>query len=140
MTIRTLIGSASRPMTKDESGIFLAAIMNPALEGTFDEDFAEELGFSGKVLERRLAACTTAKITKGLAVLVVIMSNGNPGNLVMWAYTFHKMNKGQVLTINDFANEFPMGVPSEEGFSAVWDSQKNSVNGGNLIDDVKNWN
>jgi hypothetical protein len=140
MTIRSLIGSASRPMTKDESQIFIGAMMNPTLEATFDADFADELQFSGKVLHRRLETCSTVKITKGLALLIVVMANGNPGNLVMWAYTLHKMNKGEVLNINDFANTFPFGVPSEEGFSAVWDSQKDSVNGGNLIDDVKNWN
>ena len=140
MTIRSLIGAASRPMNKDESGIMINAMLNPALQEPFDASFADELGFSGKVLFQRLKVCSEAKIEKGLAVLIVVMANGNPGNLVMWAYTMHKMNKGSLITINDFAEKFPFGVPSEEGFSEVWDSQKDTVNGGNLIDVSANWN
>ena len=140
MTIKSLIGSASRPMTEDESMVFLNAMMSDAMNVVFDEAFAEELGFSGKVLERRLTVCSTAKITRGLALLLVVMSKGNPGNLVMWAYTMHCIAKGkdQILTISDFAEFFPIGVPSEEGLSATWDAQKDPIKGGNLIDG--DWN
>jgi hypothetical protein len=135
--IRSLIDAATRPMTKDESGIFMAAMLNPKLKEEFDEAFSEELGFPGKVLYRRLSVFSTAKISKGLALLTVVMSNGSPGNLVMWTYTFHRMNKGEMISISDFTDVFPFGVPSEEGLSDIWDSQKHN---GNLIDDVANWN
>lgn len=138
MTIKSLIGSHSRPMDKDEAKIMINAMMNPKLQEVFDEAASNDIGIEGRILQKRLAACSTAKITYGLAILVIVMSNGSPGNLVMWAYTFHKMNKGEVLTINDFAHYFPFGVPSERGLSETWESQKD--HGMNLIDDVKNWN
>lgn len=140
MTIRSLIGAASRPMNRDESTIMIKAMLSDDLQKPFDASFAAELGFPGQVLFRRMEVCTKAKIDKGLALMIVIMANGNPGNLVMWAYTMHKMNKGTLININDFAENFPLGVPSEEGFCEVWDSQKDPVNGGNLIDDAANWN
>lgn len=140
--MKSLIGSVSRQMTEDESKVFINAYMAPRFQTEFDESFSEELGFLGKVLKSRLSSCSTAKITNGLALLLVFMSNGNPGNIVMWAYTMHviaKQNEGQMVTIEDFSNEFPMGVPSEEGLSSVWEAQKDSK-GRNLIDKKTNWN
>lgn len=138
MTMRSLIGSDNRPMTKQESEMFISVMLNPELDTQFDEQFANKLGFSGKLLYSRLSEFSKAKITRGLALFVVVLSNGNPGNLVMWTYTIHKMYKGKVVTIHDFVDQFPFGVPSEEGLSAVWDAQK-SPTGANMIDNIANW-
>lgn len=143
MKIKPLIGAASRQMTMEESKIFLTAMMSPVLKSEFDKAFSVELGFTGQILESRLSACSNVKITKGLALLLVFLSNGNPGNVVMWAYTMHVIAKQKVgclpITISDFSEFFPMGVPSEEGLCTTWDAQKDPNNGSNLIDDKANW-
>jgi len=50
--------------------------------------------------------------------------------------------KGYMLTIEDWANIFPFGAPTQEEFETWWDSQKcERRNGGmdNLVDYVEEW-
>lgn len=139
--IRNLVDAAVRPMTEDESTIMLNSMLSPRGMMPFDDTASKELGFSGQVLFKRLESYSSTKLTLGLAVMIVIMSKGNPGQLVMWAYTMHCIDphEDRPLTINDFAEKFPHGVPSDIGFAQIWDDQKGDKNE-NLIDQIAYWN
>lgn len=69
----------------------------------------------------------------------------SPGKVVMWAYTLNELfvKQGRKVTMEDWINEFPMGVPTEEEYQAMWELQKikGPTNGGsdNMIDDFRNW-
>jgi len=41
------------------------------------------------------------------------------------------------VTLGDWTESFPMGVPTEEEYQRVWELQKED--GSNLIYDFKNW-
>ncbi len=65
----------------------------------------------------------------------LIMLSRSPGELVMWLY-FLKLHtiehNGGEITFEDFMLIFPLGYPSAENMSILWDKQKH--NGDNLLD------
>lgn len=129
-----------RVMTNEEAELMLRIMMTPEMNDQFDEEMSVQLGFVGQVLYKRLVVCSTVKVTKGVALLVAQLSEGNPGNIVMWTYTLHSMMKDGIkhmITMNDFVNVFPHGVPTEAGYHEIWDAQKNG--GANMLDDKSNW-
>lgn len=142
----TFLGCQGRPMEKDESLLFINLVMaqtNPKVTVTFGQDIADSFGPSGQILFGRLMMSKPNEVLldTGLAAFLTILAKGNPGNLVMWAWTcramFRKVGFRQ-LTINDFTNEFPMGIPSEEEISKVWEAQK-TADFRNNLDDARNW-
>jgi hypothetical protein len=127
-------------MSEDVSKTYAQAIMldiqSPA---EFVEEDADRLGFSGKVLIDRLK-WGDVRISRGLAAIIVTISKGVPGELVMWAFTLNKMYNGLTLTASDIAVYFPIGFPIEEAREKIWDAQKD-VNAplGNAVDVKENW-
>lgn len=85
--------------------------------------------------------------TPPLILFLSHVSKGVPGHMVTWAYTLaciqHK-NKLKSVTIEDWAYEFPKGIPVPQAYDKVWDSQKvertkNTLSSDNGYDDYNNW-
>ena len=116
-----------RPMTKEESEIFLRLIMiendgsMPNLEETGDE-----LPFSMKLIKRLLKSRFTFGMTEPLQ-LMMSQTSRSAGNVVMYLtylqYQAKKLDK-RTLSIEDLANIFPMGFPTDAVLTDIWDSQK----------------
>jgi hypothetical protein len=103
----------------------------------FDDNFATQLGFSGQVFKKRLDFYGNVNVTLGVALVVITLCQGSPGNLVMYAFTLArlaKQNNKDLITIDDIANAFPVGFPNERGLREIWDAQK----GGNWNEKVDN--
>lgn len=137
--LKSLLTADQRLLT-DEEGEILVNIMlapNDAFEKEFTQEVANELGFTGKILYSRLNANSDVKIDLGVAFFVLQLAGGNPGNIVMWAYTLHR---GNLLTLAQFINYFSSGVPSEKGYEETWDAQKVRTGyGDNGLDNPDNW-
>lgn len=80
--------------------------------------------------------------SKSLQIFTAL-SSLSPGNIVMMLacyqyYVFnHPEKKDTELTLNDFVNLFPFGIPNNNKLNEIWDSQKVSIEGirsDNLLD------
>lgn len=144
-----------RPLTKEESEMYIRLTL--AEMGGNDEYFAgldkhlrEKGVFPYMVMVHRLEAFKenfNPKLDIGIALQVFLASIcDRPGKVVMWAHTLNEMfvKLGHKVTMGDWANEFPMGVPTDEEYKRVWELQKITpppgiIGGDNLIDDFKAW-
>ncbi len=140
-----------RPMTAEEKRLLteIVASKEDALHLRVYNDgepsskllFGMLLGRAGRLLLDTLS--WRSKITGidvGLATFVVELSAGIAGNLVLWAWTLHQMQKQQpskTLTIDDFLRVFPDGVPSNAAYSEAWHAQK--LEGDNILDQLQVW-
>lgn len=121
-----------RNLTKEEAEAFATCVLNAK---SIDED--EELrkalesktmnsaGLAG-VLWVRIKAIHTYRITQSVALFMSFLLK-NFGDSTMyanyfqyWAYRHGK----SLLTISDFANIFPLGVPTEKAMEKLWARQK----------------
>lgn len=141
-----LAGMEVRPMTEEESKVYISMYLAPDEKG---EELHPELVqkiFCYAVLYKRLEVFGIAdKVKKQLMFFLAILCD-SPGKAVMWAYTLAYMyaKGGRVLDMTEFAYTFPMGVPTEESYRMAWEAQKSHATGGeapmgNWIDDFKNW-
>lgn len=72
------------------------------------------------------------------------LTGGSPGKAVMWAHTLKEIHKkiDKTITINSISLNFPLGFPSEEGYSYVWNSQKGrsqNIEVDNVLDTNMAW-
>jgi hypothetical protein len=121
---------------------------NGDLEG-MDEDIRESKLFSYMVLTKRLEvfkAKFSPKLEIGLAPQIFCaMISDRPGKVVMWAHTLNEMfvKLGRKVTLADWADAFPMGVPTDDEYARVWELQKLSSPArgmtDNCIDNFANW-
>lgn len=134
------------PMTNTESETFIkATFLDMQVKEPFNaEDVARmEYGLA-TILFRRTQYVHDVTLSKGLAIFTLAISD-RPGTIVLWAYTYHQMYRelGRMVTIDDFANVFPMGIPTEKAMEQIWEDQKAYTRGEksnrNLIDDKVNW-
>lgn len=140
----SLLGCEVRPMTEDESKVFLTLMMSEGTDAitNFDEGLREKEVFPYMVLVKRLEAykklSPKMEINTAVQILCGLLSD-RPGTSVLWAYTLNEIfvKIGKEVTIEDWINEFPDGVPTESAYEKAWNSQKNG--GANFIDDFSSW-
>lgn len=144
MSFPSLLKTKTQPMDKEQSEMFIRLLMGE-MQGNvqpFTPEKANEIGFLGKVLLSRLDL-GGVKISMFLALWCVVLSNGSPGGVVQWAWTLREMWLAQdkrMVVINDWTMAFPMGVPTEEECSRVWDLQKQEgAPAGNGLDRGEVW-
>ena len=81
------------------------------------------------------------KISEALAVLIVSLCK-SPGECVMWAYTLFRMSqkRDRFITIQEWTEDFPDGIPTDDEMRRIWKLQKSSVPGqDNLLDRKETW-
>lgn len=148
--------SLRRPMTQEESEIFLRAMMaeESDLGGAIDlsnpmRSFPGlgELPFAMAVFCKRLEVYSPGTEVTPAAVMFMLCLCKNPAMAVMWAYTVHRVfqSRGR-FTMGVFADQFPFGIPTEEGYREAWRAQKrvDETPGGmprsdNLLDSSDGW-
>lgn len=128
-SIPSLLTAKVQPMTAKQSQTLMSLLLATTNE-EFTQGFAQEFGPAGLVLFQRLDI-GKIKITTPLACWLLALSEGNPGRIVQWAFAarelFLKKNqesKGHVVDVRDWIDSFPMGVPTEDEYSRLWDAQK----------------
>lgn len=134
-----------RPLSVDEAQLFITLSMSDNREkvgAVFGQAVSMELelGSAGAMLLSTLSRSKFLRIDAGLAIMLVSLSGGIPGNLVLWSWTMHVIHQtrpGRVLTLLDFSDYFPLGVPSDAGYSEVWSAQK--FQGANVLDLLETW-
>lgn len=141
-----------RPMTKEESLLLVTLTMseltNPGIHDIEDQMQALRAFPMFKILDDRLRR-NGAEADMSLKAMVIDLSR-SPGEIVMWAYTLHRMQEElrRRPTLEDFSTTyFPIGVPTELAYSRMWDSQKlnkfgidrPSVGSDNFIDYQEAW-
>lgn len=85
-----------------------------------------------------------SKASTACVLLCSILSEGHPGNMVMWAYTinaiYHKT--GEMVTTHTLVDYFKYGFPSENAKKAAWGLQKGYTHDlpvDNLLDQPEIW-
>lgn len=123
------------PMTTEFSQIMLGLIMAPP----DTEELKMLTGeFLSQIITKRFAALGYTMDDKTNIFITVI--GETPGMAVMYSHYLAywcKKNKVEHLNFNDFCTYiFPMGFPSTEDLSALWDTQKLEGHSGsdNLLD------
>jgi hypothetical protein len=135
---------AKRTMTQEECGVFLRCCLASNKRAPL-----ENVDFPGfRIIKSRIPEEVNADIDPWL-VLLCTNFTGTPGEAVLWAYTLTEMSyrkkadrkKAETgngrLTVSDFADFFPWGVPPEESLRACWEAQKDG--GANKMDREENW-
>lgn len=129
----------SRPMTEEETMIMLSLTMSemgPAPDEGLQEALKQD--FLSKVITKRVEVLGNGELSDQLTALIATFSNGNPGRALMYTHAVHMATpKGQISTIQHFADTFPMGLVTDEGFEQAWDGQKSAL--GNYIDAAEEW-
>ncbi len=123
-----------RPMTEEESKLFASVFFNIKGDTMTGSEFlkkaeAMEAPQALMIIAKRLASFTTEERFDPAAVIFVASLCGKAGDCALWAHALIDGAKrfGGELTLEDFSTRmFPIGIPSDEGMSAAWDSQKDS--------------
>ena len=116
-----------RPMTLEESKMFMQLIMIEK-DGSMPpfEETKIELPFELRLIKGSLSSRFTFEMTEPLQLMIAQIS-GSAGNVIMYLtylqYRAKKLDKRK-LSIEDFANIFPMGFPTNKSLQDAWDSQK----------------
>ena len=138
------------PMTKEQSEMFIKCFFADQTAKTKGETFnlsiAEQCGALGQILFYRLDVAKVP-VSVGLAIFLMQMSNGSPGELVMWAYTMNRIYDKQrkLLTMDVLSEHFPWGFPHEKERHRLWDAQKVHEHGrefhgtDNMVDLTETW-
>lgn len=131
---RCLLGAETRPMDEDETRT-LTQLVLASCDASHDpvaawqkmqEEPQAPLGL--KIMAKRLEVWGVS-FDPFLGMFVLCLCD-RPGKIVLWCYTIGLMEKelGRPPTIEDFSMRFfPMGVPTEEEYSRIWDDQKETV-------------
>jgi len=131
--------SGQRPMTPDETRMFLSCCIASMRSEALADDAAQKI-LPYAIIRGRLEGAKV-DIDPWLQMLCASFSS-TPGRAVLWAYTLaelcHRKDGGRVM-VSDFAEFFPMGVPTEEALDKCWDAQKGDGPLGNLMDKKESW-
>jgi len=130
-----------RPMTKEESESLLICTMLEMQRG--NDWVPDDMPTYGTflIMEDRIKR-TPFKVDFTLMMFASSLCN-TPGGAVTWAYTLcalaEKSGESPV-GMDEFVQEFPMGIPTEDAMHACWDAQKEKgAPLGNGYDDGENW-
>jgi hypothetical protein len=140
----SLLGAKTIVLTQEQLQHFLQLSIGEmrSTPRLFTPEIANEFGLPGKILFSRLGLCGI-KVSGALALWCIILANDNPGTVVLWAWTLREMfiaQKQRMLTVSDWTHAFPMGVPTQDEISRVWDAQKEEgAPAGNGLDRGENW-
>ena len=138
------------PMDETQTRIMIGMLMKRDNSGKTLDGIQEELTplgelpFALKVLLGRLQSHGPQQEYNVSVVLFLACICTSPGEAVMWARSlaYETYKKGSVYTLDDICmNALPMGMPTQERISQVWDAQKNFRHAqDNWFDTVESFN
>lgn len=134
-----MLRKKTRPMNEEESKLFIGLCMADQLDKEQKEP--EDAPPIYMILKRRLEwAGFSGCATINLLLWCAYLSGGSPGKAVMWAWQLAYLSKNVYngpVSLTQWTDEFPWGVPTEEVYEKTWDLQKDG--GANLLDRHKYW-
>jgi len=142
MTIKSFLDIPEKdriPLNKELCEIFVKCCMLEAGTEIVEMKSEESDPFAVRALDR-WCKHTKTKITFPLGVFLATAST-KICEVVMWVYAMHQIQKKtgkDMLTTQDFADHFPLGIPNEEARDKIWEAQK-VFPGDNLLDRKETW-
>jgi hypothetical protein len=144
------LGMASKtaktaPLTPDSSKMLITMLMGDSTPERLEKLHLDMMTvFPYAVMYKRLesfrpVACKN--IDKRVLVLVSALCT-SPGQAVLWAYTLAALAASKLYTLEDWCETFPVGTPTEEAISKLWDHQKgfkHGIEADNLLDNPDYW-
>lgn len=137
------------PMNQEKTEMYVKLVMlDQSGYRSFVEHFQqhpndlESIGFLANVLFERLKS---HKVEVSLPVgLFVTLNSTTPGEIVLWAYTLHCLQKknGRPVGMAELSEAFPVGFPVEDAVHDIWDNQKGFVHNvqvDNMLDHAEYW-
>lgn len=137
MKTPSILNGKQNATMSDEQAHSYVTILSSGIDEKFDIPESNCNSFVEKVLYQHLKA-SGIKPSIGLFVWICIISNGVPGNIVMWVWTISNLAKNQgkkTFSLRDWA--FASGLVSDEEYSRCWQDQKQD--GYNLLDQPVTW-
>lgn len=123
-------------MDKQTTDLFLTFCLSE--QKITKEKNQELLGHTYKILKGR-SLTKEGEISETVFAFLTFLSNGNAGTAVLWAAFLNAMvKKHSKVDMDRIAHCFPMGFPTDEALSKVWDAQKTEL-GANSVDLAFNW-
>lgn len=137
-----MLRKRTRPMSKEESEIFMGLCMADVAAGAPLYDDPGEGAALYSIIRKRLEwTGLNQQVTTNLILWCAYLAGGNPGKAVMWAWQLAYLSKNVYngpISMTQWTDELPMGVPVEEVYEEVWKLQKES-DGKNLLDRLVYW-
>lgn len=132
------------PVSPENMEVLMLLTFKSMIPGAIEDIFQKMKSKSWQLeaLEKRVHLCLTVEIEKSILIWLTIMTNGNIGQMVSYAYYLQywgKRNNVAIITWDTLHQKiFPMGYFESNAFLEVWDKQKirreNSEDSDNLID------
>ena len=138
------------PMTREQTELMMRVYLREMDAPPVAFDFLHEdkwdatmaKMFAFQVFQRRIAInAPDTQMTLGVMLFVLSMCD-RPGQVVMWAYTMHRLYQREksLITMAVLCCAFPFGFLSEEGEHVAWDAQKRRGGfGDNGVDKAEYW-
>ena len=135
------------PMTEEQSGQFMMLVLNKNKDEVLSAK-SEITGQSALIqifLKRIEAYKLPFKVSEMFMIMSLMTFVDRPGNvmiLLRLCYQYYMKTKTEMLGISEWAELFPMGVPSDKELEQMWDSQKSRGGEfftGNMLDNPKVW-
>jgi len=133
-----------RQLKEKESKMLLSLMLSTDNEKSLkdDEELANE--FASKIILKRINAYDLKfEISNFFLIMSIVTFATSPGNLMILlrlCYQYWKKTNKSLLNVADWANIFPMGVPTNEELIQMWDSQKHQNEPlSNMVDNVVYW-
>lgn len=136
--IHKLEGYTTVPMSSEQTQLLLILLQVPLSEILKNSPDAMET-FAIQVAKRRLIA---AQVEVDDQVLFIIADwSTSPGDIVMICHAVSHLYADiqRPVTLSDFVNIFPMGIPSKDSLGKFWDYQKgrnHNVGVDNMLDQM----
>jgi len=134
--------SRVRPLTKEESamlvGTLIAEKMTPIPVPPFETDPNCPMGF--RLMKARVDQ-TGVPYSEWMVLFLASLCD-TPGKCVMWAHSLVTKTRehGKAITVLDFGELSPEGVPTEEAYLHFWQTQKQAgAPLSNYLDTVEAW-
>lgn len=132
-----MLRKKTRPMTKEESEMFVMLCISENMPTKEDSDAP----ILFRILKKRLEwAGFDQCVSENVMLWCSYLAKGNPGKTVMWAWQVAYLSKNiydSPISMTQWTDQFPSGVPTDEFYEVTWDLQKDG--GANLLDNVKYW-
>jgi hypothetical protein len=132
-----MLRKKTRPLNRDESEVFMKLCLAMPEKVKIEDADAPP---AYKILKGRLEwAGFDQCMTTDLLLWCCFLCN-SPGKVVMWAWQLAYLSKNVYngpISMTQWTDEFPMGVPTDEVYRDTWELQKDG--GANLLDRLKYW-